>query len=70
MCIISMMILVRGLLFFRERNMEKYIDYVDARDGRKVRTDILSACFRLVIWGVISTFVIVKTPFVFVSGYC
>ncbi len=60
MCIISIMILVRGLLFFRERNTEKYIDYVDARDGRKVRTDILSACFRLVIWGVISTFVIVQ----------
>ena len=60
LCMVSIVILVRGLLFFRQRNTEKYIDHVDVRDGRRVRTNVLSACSRLVIWGVISALVITQ----------
>jgi len=73
LCMVSLAIFVRGLLFFRERNTEKYIDYVDVRDGRKVRINILSACFRIAIWGLISAAVIAQadtmTKYIFKSRH-
>jgi len=73
LCFVSFVILIRGVLFLRQKNTEKYIDYADTRDGRRVRTDVLSACARLVVWGLIAAMAILQadsmTKYIYKSNH-
>ena len=64
---------IQAFLFFRQKNMQKYVDEVDIRDGRKVRTSLMGAIVTLIFVSFIAAFSVMTahsmTDYVYKSRY-